>query len=96
MLPGAPLLLRVPSLTDIFSDGGVSERPKERASKAREGQPSVGSNPTATALCSDEMPVTTDVGGWHLVVRLHFVVVPAHETVQLDHGRTLARLITVW
>lgn len=30
-------------------DGGVSERPKERASKAREGQPSEGSNPSATA-----------------------------------------------
>lgn len=29
--------------------GGVSERPKERASKAREGQPSEGSNPSATA-----------------------------------------------
>src|SRR6478609_7454442 len=29
--------------------GGVSERPKERASKAREGQPSAGSNPAATA-----------------------------------------------
>jgi hypothetical protein len=27
----------------------VSERPKERASKAREGQPSAGSNPAATA-----------------------------------------------
>ncbi|MDT7594696.1 MAG: hypothetical protein QOJ06_242, partial [Pseudonocardiales bacterium] len=30
--------------------GSVSERPKERASKAREGSPSVGSNPTATAI----------------------------------------------
>ena len=29
--------------------GSVSERPKERASKAREVQASVGSNPTATA-----------------------------------------------
>ena len=29
--------------------GGVSERPKERASKAREGRPSAGSNPAATA-----------------------------------------------
>ena len=28
----------------------MSERPKERASKAREGQPSAGSNPAATAL----------------------------------------------
>ncbi len=27
----------------------MSERPKERASKAREGQPSAGSNPAATA-----------------------------------------------
>jgi hypothetical protein len=34
-----------------LSGGGVSERPKERASKAREGQPSAGSNPAATALC---------------------------------------------
>ena len=32
-----------------LSGGGVSERPKERASKAREGQPSAGSNPAATA-----------------------------------------------
>ncbi len=31
-------------------DGGVSERPKEHASKACEVQASVGSNPTATAL----------------------------------------------
>src|SRR5699024_2218393 len=29
--------------------GSVSERPKEHASKACEGKPSVGSNPTATA-----------------------------------------------
>ncbi len=29
--------------------GGVSERPKERASKAREEQSSEGSNPSATA-----------------------------------------------
>jgi hypothetical protein len=33
----------------------VSERPKERASKAREGQPSAGSNPAATANCPGEM-----------------------------------------
>ena len=32
-----------------LSGGGVSERPKERASKAREGQLSAGSNPAATA-----------------------------------------------
>ena len=31
-------------------DGGVSERPKEHASKACEVQASVGSNPTATAM----------------------------------------------
>jgi hypothetical protein len=30
--------------------GGVSERPKEHASKACEVQASVGSNPTATAI----------------------------------------------
>jgi type VI protein secretion system component VasK len=35
-----------------LSGGGVSERPKERASKAREGQPSAGSNPAATASLS--------------------------------------------
>jgi hypothetical protein len=34
-----------------LADGGVSERPKERASKAREGKPSEGSNPSATATC---------------------------------------------
>ncbi len=34
---------------DIVSDGGVSERPKEHASKACDVQASVGSNPTATA-----------------------------------------------
>jgi hypothetical protein len=35
---------------DSLSGGGVSERPKERASKAREGYPpSEGSNPSATA-----------------------------------------------
>ena len=33
----------------ILSGGGVSERPKEHASKACEVQASVGSNPTATA-----------------------------------------------
>ena len=33
----------------MVTDGDVSERPKERASKAREGFPSVGSNPTVTA-----------------------------------------------
>ena len=36
----------------IVLRGGVSERPKERASKAREGQPSAGSNPAATATSS--------------------------------------------
>jgi hypothetical protein len=35
---------------DSLCGGGVSERPKERASKAREGQPSEGSNPSATAM----------------------------------------------
>jgi hypothetical protein len=33
-----------------LSDGGVSERPKEHASKACVGNTTVGSNPTATAL----------------------------------------------
>jgi hypothetical protein len=33
-----------------LSCGGVSERPKEHASKACEVRASVGSNPTATAL----------------------------------------------
>ncbi len=32
-----------------LSGGGVSERPKERASKAREVKASAGSNPAATA-----------------------------------------------
>jgi hypothetical protein len=32
-----------------LAGGGVSERPKERASKAREVQASAGSNPAATA-----------------------------------------------
>ena len=32
-----------------LSGGGVSERPKERASKAREVKASEGSNPSATA-----------------------------------------------
>ena len=40
---------RGPSTLGNLSGGGVSERPKERASKAREGQPSAGSNPAATA-----------------------------------------------
>jgi hypothetical protein len=40
---------RGPSTLGSLSGGGVSERPKERASKAREGQPSAGSNPAATA-----------------------------------------------
>jgi hypothetical protein len=45
------LPIRVPSTQHLgsLSGGGVSERPKERASKAREGQPSAGSNPAATA-----------------------------------------------
>ncbi len=38
---------------DSLCGGGVSERPKERASKAREGYPpSEGSNPSATAMWS--------------------------------------------
>ena len=32
-----------------LTGGGVSERPKERASKAREVKASAGSNPAATA-----------------------------------------------
>ena len=36
------------------SPGGVSERPKEHASKACEGKTSVGSNPTATANKPDQ------------------------------------------
>jgi hypothetical protein len=40
---------RGPGTLGSLSGGGVSERPKERASKAREGQPSAGSNPAATA-----------------------------------------------
>ena len=38
-----------PSRAATLVRGGVSERPKEHASKACEGKPSVGSNPTATA-----------------------------------------------
>jgi hypothetical protein len=38
--------------------GSVSERPKERASKAREVQASVGSNPTATASLQAERRVS--------------------------------------
>lgn len=37
----------------IVSGGGVSERPKEHASKACDVQASVGSNPTATASPGD-------------------------------------------
>jgi hypothetical protein len=40
----------------------VSERPKERASKAREGQPSAGSNPAATA--SFTRPNASPTGTW--------------------------------
>ena len=42
-------LVAAPYGLGSLSGGGVSERPKERASKAREGQPSAGSNPAATA-----------------------------------------------
>jgi hypothetical protein len=40
----------------------VSERPKERASKAREGQPSAGSNPAATANLT--RPNASSVASW--------------------------------
>ena len=52
--------------------GGVSERPKERDSKSREGQPSVGSNPTATAKAKARLPLVTKESGpsqLHKVVR---------------------------
>jgi hypothetical protein len=38
-----------PGALGSLTGGGVSERPKERASKAREVQASAGSNPAATA-----------------------------------------------
>ena len=47
---------RGPSTLGSLSGGGVSERPKERASKAREGQPSAGSNPAATASLTRPNP----------------------------------------
>ena len=45
----AALIRPAPARICTLLRGGVSERPKERASKAREGQPSEGSNPSATA-----------------------------------------------
>jgi hypothetical protein len=39
----------MPPAAGNLTGGGVSERPKERASKAREVQASEGSNPSATA-----------------------------------------------
>gem|GEM_PF-6105847 len=43
--------------------GGVSERPKERASKAREVQASKGSNPFATATTMAPDVLTVDQFG---------------------------------
>ena len=40
--------------------GGVSERPKEHASKACDGKPSEGSNPSATATTTGEKPQVVD------------------------------------
>jgi hypothetical protein len=40
----------MPAVAGNLTGGGVSERPKERASKAREVKASEGSNPSATAI----------------------------------------------
>jgi hypothetical protein len=49
MNPLAGSYSRARTTLGSLSGGGVSERPKERASKAREVKASEGSNPSATA-----------------------------------------------
>ena len=47
----------------------MSERPKERASKAREGQPSAGSNPAATASLK-QVPTPGSVDGESEMIKI--------------------------
>jgi hypothetical protein len=71
----------------------VSERPKERASKAREGQPSAGSNPAATASLT--RPNAGPAGAWRqrflLWSQMWSQLVPIGVSV-LDRRRPSRRL----
>ena len=77
----------------VFSGGGVSERPKERASKAREGQPSAGSNPAATASLTrpNAGPAASWAPAFWLWSQMWSQLVPIDASL-LDHRRPSRRL----
>jgi hypothetical protein len=73
--------------------GGVSERPKERASKAREGQPSAGSNPAATASLTrpNASPAAALARAFWLWSQMWSQLVPFGASL-LDHRSPSSRL----
>jgi hypothetical protein len=74
----------------------VSERPKERASKAREGQPSAGSNPAATAsLTRPNAALAASCAPALLAVVSNVVSIGPDWSWIQDHRRQSRRLATL-